>query len=59
MARLWLEIDPGNTGPWSWPAAPATSWSSSCRGWIAKDPDRDQWHGCLIFAHTLEALREP
>jgi RimJ/RimL family protein N-acetyltransferase len=29
-----------------------------CRSWVEDDPDRDQWHDCLIFAHTLKAPLE-
>jgi len=29
------------------------------RAWLEDDPARDQWHDCLIFAHTPQAPREP
>jgi RimJ/RimL family protein N-acetyltransferase len=63
LARLWLEIDPGNTG--SLELARRAGYQLEqrlprhCRAWLAEDPDRDQWHDCLIFAHTLAAPRGP
>jgi RimJ/RimL family protein N-acetyltransferase len=63
LARLWLEIDPSNTA--SVELARRAGYQLEqrlprhCRAWLAEDPDRDQWHDCLIFAHTLEAPREP
>jgi [ribosomal protein S5]-alanine N-acetyltransferase len=63
LARLWLEIDPANTA--SLELARRAGYQLEqrlprhCRSWLADDPDRDQWHDCLIFAHTLEAPREP
>jgi RimJ/RimL family protein N-acetyltransferase len=66
VARLWLEIDPGNTG--SLKLARRAGYRLGqrlprhCRAWLADDPDGDQWHDCLIFAHrrrscpTIRAL---
>jgi RimJ/RimL family protein N-acetyltransferase len=62
LARLWLEIDPGNTA--SVELARRAGYQLEqrlprhCRAWLEDDPARDQWHDCLIFAHTLEAPRE-
>jgi RimJ/RimL family protein N-acetyltransferase len=62
LARLWLEIDPGNTA--SLELARRAGYQLEqrlprhCRAWLEEDPDRDQWHDCLIFAHTLAAPRE-
>jgi RimJ/RimL family protein N-acetyltransferase len=62
LVRLWLEIDPGNTA--SLELARRAGYQLEqrlprhCRAWLEEDPDRDQWHDCLIFAHTLEAPRE-
>ena len=63
LARLWLEIDPGNTA--SLELARRAGYQLEqrrprhCRAWLADDPDRHQWHDCLIFTHTSEAPREP
>ena len=63
LARLWLEIDPGNTA--SQELARRAGYQLEqrlprhCRAWLADDPDRDQWHDCLIFAHTLQVPHEP
>jgi RimJ/RimL family protein N-acetyltransferase len=63
LARLWLEIRPGNTA--SLELARSAGYRLEqrlprhCRAWLAEDPARDQWHDCLIFAHTLEAPTEP
>jgi RimJ/RimL family protein N-acetyltransferase len=63
LARLWLEIEPGNTA--SRELARRTGYQleqrlpQHCRSWLADDPDRDQWHDCLIFAHTLQTPHEP
>lgn len=62
LARLWLEIKPGNTASLEL-TRPAgyqleRRLPGHCRSWLAEDPDRDHWHDCLIFAHTLEAPRE-
>jgi RimJ/RimL family protein N-acetyltransferase len=63
LARLWLEIDPGNTA--SLELARRAGYQLEqrlprhCRSWLADDPDLDRWHDCLIFAHTLQAPREP
>ena len=57
LARLWLEIDPGNTA--SQKLARRAGYQLEqrlprhCRAWLADDPDRDQWHDCLIFVHTV------
>jgi RimJ/RimL family protein N-acetyltransferase len=62
LARLWLEIDPANTA--SQQLARRAGYQLEqrlprhCRAWLADDPAPDQWHDCLIFAHTLEAARE-
>jgi RimJ/RimL family protein N-acetyltransferase len=62
LARLWLEIDPGNTA--SLELARRAGYRLEqrlprhCRAWLAEDPARDQWHDCLIFAHTAEVQRE-
>jgi RimJ/RimL family protein N-acetyltransferase len=62
LARLWLEIEPRNTA--SLELARRAGYQLEqrlprhCRAWLAEDPDRDQWHDCLIFVHTLEAPRE-
>jgi RimJ/RimL family protein N-acetyltransferase len=62
LGRLWLEIEPGNTA--SLELARRAGYQLEqrlprhCRAWLADDPDRDQWHDCLIFAHTLEAQDE-
>ena len=59
IARLWLEIDPDNTG--SLELARRAGYQLEqrlprhCRAWLAEDPDRDQWHDCLIFAHQCSA----
>jgi RimJ/RimL family protein N-acetyltransferase len=56
LARLWLEIEPGNTA--SLELARRAGYQLEqrlprhCRSWLEDDPDRDQWHDCLIFAHT-------
>ncbi len=56
LARLWLEIEPGNTA--SLELARRAGYQLErrlprhCRSWLAEDPDRDHWHDCLIFAHT-------
>jgi RimJ/RimL family protein N-acetyltransferase len=63
LARLWLEIRPGNTA--SLELARRAGYRLEqrlprhCRAWLEEDPARDQWHDCLIFAHTLEAPNEP
>jgi RimJ/RimL family protein N-acetyltransferase len=63
LARLWLEIEPGNTA--SLELARRAGYQLEqrlprhCRSWLEEDPARDQWHDCLIFAHTLQAPREP
>jgi RimJ/RimL family protein N-acetyltransferase len=63
LARLWLEIDPANTA--SQKLARRAGYQLEqrlprhCRAWLAEDPDRDQWHDCLIFAHTSQGPREP
>jgi RimJ/RimL family protein N-acetyltransferase len=63
LARLWLEIDPGNTA--SLELARRAGYRLEqrlprhCRAWLAEDPERDQWHDCLIFTHTLEAPETP
>jgi RimJ/RimL family protein N-acetyltransferase len=63
LARLWLEIEPRNIA--SLELARRAGYQLEqrlprhCRAWLAEDPDRDQWHDCLIFAHTLEAQDEP
>lgn len=63
LARLWLEIEPGNTA--SLELARRAGYqlerrlARHCRSWLAEDPDRDHWHDCLIFAHTLKAPLEP
>jgi RimJ/RimL family protein N-acetyltransferase len=62
LARLWLEIELGNTA--SVELARRVGYQLEqrlprhCRSWVEDDPDRDQWHDCLIFAHTLKAPRE-
>ena len=59
ITRLWLEIDPDNTG--SLELARRAGYQLEqrlprhCRAWLAEDPDRDQWHDCLIFAHQDSA----
>jgi [ribosomal protein S5]-alanine N-acetyltransferase len=63
LARLWLEIDPANTA--SLELARRAGYEVErrlprhCRAWLEEDPDRDQWHDCLIFAHALEAPLRP
>ena len=63
LARLWLEIDPANTA--SLELARRAGYQLEqrlprhCRAWLEDDPDRDQWHDCLIFAHTPQDPREP
>jgi [ribosomal protein S5]-alanine N-acetyltransferase len=63
LARLWLEIDPANTA--SLELARRADYRLEqrlprhCRAWLEEDPDRDQWHDCLIFAHALEAPLRP
>jgi RimJ/RimL family protein N-acetyltransferase len=63
LARLWLEIDPENTA--SLELARRAGYQLEqrlprhCRAWRTEDPDRDQWHDCLIFAHTMQAPGEP
>jgi RimJ/RimL family protein N-acetyltransferase len=63
LARLWLEIDPDNTA--SLELARRAGYRLDqrlprhCRAWLEDDPEHDQWHDCLIFAHTLEDPREP
>jgi RimJ/RimL family protein N-acetyltransferase len=62
LARLWLEIEPGNIA--SLELARRAGYQLEqrlprhCRSWLAEDPAHDQWHDCLIFAHTQEAPRE-
>jgi RimJ/RimL family protein N-acetyltransferase len=63
LVRLWLEIEPGNSA--SLELARRAGYQLEqrlprhCRSWLAEDPARDQWHDCLIFAHTLQTPREP
>ncbi len=63
LARLWLEIDPGNTA--SLELARRAGYELEqrlprhCRAWVEDDPARAQWHDCLILAHPQEAPREP
>jgi RimJ/RimL family protein N-acetyltransferase len=63
LGRLWLEIAPGNTASQALARRAGYQLEQRlprhCRAWLAEDPDRDQWHDCLIFAHTLEAQQEP
>jgi RimJ/RimL family protein N-acetyltransferase len=62
LARLWLEIEPGNTA--SLELARRAGYQLEqrlprhCRSWLAEDPAHDRWHDCLIFTHVLEAPRE-
>ena len=62
LGRLWLEIEPGNTA--SLALARRAGYqleqrlARHCRSWLTDDPDRDQWHDCLVFTHTLQALHE-
>jgi RimJ/RimL family protein N-acetyltransferase len=57
LGRLWLEIEPGNTA--SLALARRAGYqlgqrlARHCRSWLTDNPDRDQWHDCLIFTHTL------
>ena len=61
LARLWLEIDPGNTASLALAGRAGYQLEQRlprhCRAWLAEDPGRDQWHDCLIFVHTLAAPR--
>ena len=63
LARLWLEIDPANTASLALARRAGYQLEQRlprhCRAWLADDPDRDQWHDCLIFAHALAVPREP
>lgn len=63
LARLWLEIDPANTASQKLTRRASYQLEQRlprhCRAWLAEDPDRDQWHDCLIFAHTSQGPREP
>jgi RimJ/RimL family protein N-acetyltransferase len=62
LARLWLEIEPGNTA--SLELARRAGYRLEqrlprhCRSWLAEDPADDHWHDCLIFAHTLRPPRQ-
>jgi RimJ/RimL family protein N-acetyltransferase len=62
LAWLWLEIEPGNIASLELPRRAGYQLEQRlprhCRASLADDPDRDQWHDCLIFAHTLKAPRE-
>jgi RimJ/RimL family protein N-acetyltransferase len=62
LARLWLEIEPGNSASLGLARRAGYRWERRlprhCRAWLEVDPDRDQWHDCMIFAHTLEGSRE-
>jgi RimJ/RimL family protein N-acetyltransferase len=63
LARLWLEIAPGNTASLELAGRAGFQLEQRlprhCRSWLADDPERDHWHDCLIFTHTLQAPREP
>jgi len=62
LARLWLEIEPGNTA--SLELARRAGYQLEqrlprhCRSWLEEDSDRDHWHDCLILAHALQTPRE-
>jgi RimJ/RimL family protein N-acetyltransferase len=62
LARLWLEIEPGNTA--SLELARRAGYQLAqrlprhCRSWLEDDPAHDHWHDCLVFAHTMEAPRD-
>ena len=62
VARLWVEIDPDNTGSLELAGRAGYQLEQRlprhCRAWLAEDPACDQWHDCLIFAHTVEASSE-
>jgi RimJ/RimL family protein N-acetyltransferase len=62
LARLWLEIEPGNTASLRLAGRAGYQLEQRlprhCRSWIDDDPDRDTWHDCLIFTDVLEGPRE-
>lgn len=56
LARVWLEIDPGNQA--SLRVAERAGYrferrlASHCRSWTHNDPAADDWHDCLIWSHV-------
>ncbi len=56
LVRLWLEIEPGNTASLELARRGGYRLEERlprhCRCWLDEDPDRDEWHDCLIFAHA-------
>jgi RimJ/RimL family protein N-acetyltransferase len=56
LARVWLEIEPGNQA--SLRVAERAGYrlerrlSDHCRSWLHDDPAHDTWHDCLIWSHT-------
>lgn len=56
LARLWLEIDPGNTPSLRLAERAAYRLERRlprhCRTWTSDDPEHDTWHDCLIWVHA-------
>lgn len=56
IPRLWLEVDPDNAA--SLRLARRAGYHlegrlpAHCRSWFDDDPAHDEWHDCLILAHS-------
>lgn len=53
LLRAWLEIEPGNGASLGVARSAGYRFQrrlpAHCRSWVDDDPDRDEWHDCLIY----------